>query len=259
MEIDPNDTVIHSATESGQVITVRQAQGLRWLDFGDGGVQSVIDTKAPDRLVSPLNQAMLAGLLFVPSPRRTLLLGTGGGAIARFLSRRAPDCHGDAVEQSAAVVDIARRFFDFPDASSGWTLHIAKVQHFITHSQQNYDLIVLDIAENQHTPAWLNELDFLDNCRQRLTSDGMLVLNLLPADANDFARTLASIRKIFTGCTACLSLPDMRNILVLGFRRPVSPSAAASRVAELEQQWGLPFAEFLQRMQADNPPGSGVF
>ena len=259
MNTNPQDTPLHQATENGLNIAVRETEGLRWLDFGDGGVQSVIDPKDPQRLVSPLNQAMLACLLFIPSPQHTLLLGTGGGAIARFLSARVLDCQGDAVEHSAAVAEIARRFFDFPDTGSGWTLHIAEARDFIDRSQQNYDLILVDIAENQHTPAWLGGHDFLVKCRQRLTPNGVLVLNLLPADASDFAHTLAPIRDTFSGCTACLSLPEMHNILVFGFRRPISTTNVASRLRALEQQWDLPFSDYLQRMQAENPTGSGVF
>lgn len=259
MKTHSPETRIHFTMDNGLDIAVHEAEGLRWLDFGDGGIQSVIDLSDPDRLVSALNQAMLAGLLFVPSPQRALLLGTGGGAIARFLSRRAPDCKGEAVEQSTVVAEIARQFFDFPDTESGWTLHTVEAREFISRSRQRYDLIVLDIAENQHTPGWVRNMDFLDSCRQRLTPEGVLALNLLPRDATDFTRTLAPIRESFTGCTACLSLPEQRNILVLAFRHPVSTAGVKNRIPALEQHWGLPFAAFLQRMYNDNPPGSGVF
>jgi hypothetical protein len=40
------------------------------------------------RLVLPLNQAILAGLMFLPTPQHVRLLGTGGGAIARYFFNR---------------------------------------------------------------------------------------------------------------------------------------------------------------------------
>jgi spermidine synthase len=202
---------------------------------------------------------MLAGLLFVPSPQRALLLGTGGGAIARFLAQREPACQGDAIEQSTAVADIARQYFDFPTAETGWSLHIAEAREYVASTPQHYDLIVLDIAEDQHSPAWLSDADFLAHCRARLTATGVLVLNLTPIDAEDFAHSLAPIRQTFAGCTACLSVPTQRNILVFGFRETVATVDVESRIPGLSQHWGLPFAELLQRMHIENPPGSGVF
>jgi spermidine synthase len=259
MDTPAGETLIYSAEEGPLQIAVREAEGLRWLDFGDGGVQSAIDPGDAGRLVLPLNQAMLAGLMLVPTPQRVLLLGTGGGAIARFFAQREPACHGDAIEHSAAVAEIARQFFDFPTENTGWSLHLGEAREFIAETSQRYDLLIVDIAENQHTPQWLSDADFLGHCRERLTATGVLVLNLIPLDAEDFARSLAPVRLAFPGTTACLSVPGQHNILLLAFREPVTDTHPEARLSALSQHWGLPFAEFLQRMRRENPPGSGVF
>jgi len=262
-------TQIHRAQEGALVITVFEADGLRWLDFGDGGVQSAIDPTDASRLVLPLNQAMLAGLLFVPTPQRVLLLGTGGGGIARLFAQhksvhrkqahREPVCQGDAIEQSPSVAHIARQFFDFPEPDTGWTLHIGDAQEYVACTDRQYDFIVLDIAEDQHLPQWISAPKFLGHCRQRLTDTGVLVVNLIPQDAEDFARMLEPIRQTFPHCTACLSVPTQHNILVFGFRESPDVSDVDSHVPTLTQQWNLPFAEFLQRMRNENPIGSGIF
>lgn len=252
-------TLIYHAEEGPLHLAVREAEGLRWLDFGDGGVQSIIDPNDAGRLVSPLNQAMLAVLMFIPAVQGVLLLGTGGGAIARFFAQREPACRGDAVEQSATVAEIARQFFDFPGAETGWTLHIAEAREFIAGTPHLYDLMIVDIAEEQRSPQWISDAHFLRHCRDQLTTTGVLVLNLIPVDAEDFAATLAPVRQAFPGCTACLSVPGQRNILVFAFREPVADANPEVRLPALSQQWGLSFAEFLQRMQTENPPGSGIF
>jgi len=262
-------TPIHTVQEGALSITVLEADGLRWLDFGDGGVQSAIDPTDASRLVLPLNQAMLAGLLFVPTPQRVLLLGTGGGGIAHLFAQHKsvhrkqvhhePACQGDAIEQSAAVAHIARQFFDFPSPGTGWTLHVGDAQEYVASTDKQYDLIVLDIAEGQHSPQWISDAIFLQNCRQRLTDTGVLAVNLIPQDAENFARLLEPIRQAFPHCTACLSVPTQYNILVFGFRKTPDVSDVDSRVPTLTQQWNLPFAEFLQRMRNENPIGSGIF
>jgi spermidine synthase len=259
MDSPAGETLIHRTEEGPLQIAVREAEGLRWLDFGDGGVQSAIDPDDAGRLVLPLNQAMLAGLMFIPVPQRALLLGAGGGAIARFFAQREPACRGDAIEQSAAVTEIARQFFDFPKPETGWTLHIAEAREFIAGTTQQYDLLVVDIAEDQRTPQWISDANFLNCCRDRLTPTGVLVLNLIPLDAEDFAASLAPVRLAFPGCTACLSVPEQRNILLFAFREPVTDANPEARLPALSKQWALPFTGFLQRMQSENPPGSGVF
>jgi len=259
------DTIIHSQQDAERCISVHDDGENRWLEFGDGGIQSIIDQHHPQNLVSPVGQAMLAALLFTPTPAHFLLLGTGGGAIARYLSHRLPDCRGDAVELSPIIADIARQFFEFP--TQGWQLHQADARDFVSavnadNNPKHYDYIVLDIAEHQHTPHWLTEVPFLAHCRQRLSTDGVLCVNLIPNDAADFMQQLAHIRQVFDARTLCLSVPEHRNVLVFAFaQRPeFGDYTQLHEVAKpLIQQWGLPFDEFLNRMIQENPTGSGVF
>ena len=245
-------TQIHTQQDGELCITVHDEGTKRWLDFGDGGIQSIIDRDQPQRLVSPLNQAMLAALLFTPAPAQLLLLGVGGGAIARYLSHRQSGCRGDAVELSPAIAEIAQQFFEFPEHN--WTLHLTDARDFAAENnvpRQHYDYIVLDIAEQQHTPHWLTEASFLANCRRRLSKQGVLSINLLPKDAADFMQQLAVIRQVFDGRTLCLSVPEHRNILVFAFAQPPEFSDITQlqrRMDELTQRWELPFSDFLERM-----------
>lgn len=257
------DTRIHTQKAGELCINVHDDGTKRWLDFGDDGIQSIIDRDQPQTLVSPLNQAMLAALFFTPVPARFLLLGTGGGAVARYLSHRHPDCRGEAVELSPAIIEIAKQFFEFPHHN--WEPHPADARDFVAEnnaSQQYYDYIVLDIAEQQHTPHWLTDASFLANCRQRLSKQGVLSINLLPKDAANFMQQLADIRQAFDGRTLCLSVPEHQNIIVFAFAQPPEFSDMAQlqqRINELNQRWELPFSDFLERMIQENPVGSGIF
>ncbi len=78
-------------------VSVWQQERLRWLDFGYGAVQSIIDLDHPDQLISPVYHAMLAPMLFVPIPKRILLLGVVGGALARYFNHRFLAVQGEAV------------------------------------------------------------------------------------------------------------------------------------------------------------------
>ncbi|HEC19489.1 MAG TPA: hypothetical protein ENI97_09105 [Gammaproteobacteria bacterium] len=259
MGADTKTSLLHRQIADGLSIEVHETDGLRWLDFGDGGIQSIIAPAQPERLVSPHNQAILAGLLFVPTPRNILLLGTGGGALARFFAHHVPGCKGVAVERSAAVIHIARQFFDFPDLASRWRLHLGDARHFVEHTPGRYDLVILDIAQGQHTPAWVTDSNFLSHCHQRLAHTAVFVVNLIPHHDDEFAQQLGRLRQAFPDATACLSVPEHHNVLVFGFQDPFTVEEAEARLPALSRQWPVPFAEAFQRLREQNPPGSGIF
>lgn len=235
-------------------------QGERlWLDFDDGLVQSEINLAQPELLPSSLNRAMLAGMLFEEAPQRVLLVGTGGGATARYFSHRFPDVKGEAVEVSESVASIAVNYFEFPQ-DKHWQLIHDDIRHYIQDCTHNYDLIVIDIAVNQVTPEWIIEHDFLGQCRALLTPQGQVAFNLLINDGNGFMHYLAAIRRVFDQRTACLSIPNYRNIVIFAFNSSsLYPSISPERLALLEQDWGIEFEAFYQQMLIDNPSNSGVF
>lgn len=235
---------------------------MRWLDFGDGVIQTVIDIDDPKALPSPVNRAMLASLMFVETPGRVLLAGVGGGAIARYFQARFGDIEGVAVECSELVASIARRFFAFPDESSQWELVVSDIKDYLGKTRNPFDLILVDIAEGQFTPKWIYGTDFLQSCRQHLSSGGAVAFNLLLSDAETFSAALKAIRQIFQLKTVCLSVEDYKNIMVIAFRNLIPFENATQiqcRLPELERKWGLEFTRLLNRMRKDNPEGSGVF
>ena len=260
METDP--VLIHHQKDLGINIDVFEKDNLRWLSFGDGGIQSFINLEDPGALHSPVYRAMLAVLLFTPAPERVLLLGTGGGALARYFHYCQTAIQGDAVEISSVIADIASQFFEFPSQDQGWRTVISDAQEYIYQSKQHYDLIFLDIAEKGSSPTWMFATDFLEQCRERLGDDGALVLNIIPQGAEDFSKALWNIRQAFDLYTVCLSVPEHKNILVFAFNglpQYSDISMLDQRVPTLIQQWGLEFDQFLMRMKEINPPGSGIF
>lgn len=242
----------------GQPVRVWQQDDIRYLDFDDDLLQSAIVLNQPGQLPLVLNRAMLAGVLFSPDIQTVCLAGTGGGATARFLAHLQPGIQGDAVEQNAAVVAIAKQYFDFP---TSWSLHPTNIQHFLQVTDKKFDLIILDIAEAKLTPAWVLSAAFLHACRQRLSATGHVALNLLVNDATDFLAALTTIRQVFERRTLCLSLTEHRNIVILAFNQlpAVLPPLSAEQLAESAQKWSLDCATFYAQMCIDNPTGSGVF
>jgi len=53
---------------------------------------------APDTLELHYTRTMMSFLLFSPQPRRALMIGLGGGSIAKFMRRFMPDTQLTVVE-----------------------------------------------------------------------------------------------------------------------------------------------------------------
>jgi spermidine synthase len=252
--------LLFSQTIADGHVQVWQQDNRRWMDFENDLVQTEIILDRPDYLPLPLNRAMLSGVIFTQQPQHILLAGTGGGATARYFAKRFPDVCGQAVELSDVIATVAQDYFEFPD-NNNWHLLTDDIQSYVKTSQQLYDVMVIDIAEDKLTPEWIIDRQFLQYCRARLTESGYVSINLLVNDANSFMHYLAEIRDAFDRQTVCLSLPNYQNIVILAFnQRPpyLLPDEIEKRLPELKKQWGLEFTEFYQQMLKDNPKDSGV-
>lgn len=243
--------------ESG-LIQVWQQNNRRSLWFDDVILQTEIYVDDPAVLPNPANRAMLAHLMFGQQPERVLLVGCGGGGIARWFNARSPHTWGDAVEYDPEVTQIAREWFDFPGPQSQWRLHTTDARDYLERVSTPYDFILVDLEEQQYSPQWLTAPPFLQQCHRALTPTGVLTLNLIPDGPNHYTRSLRQIRQVFAQRTLCLPVPDHDNQLVLAFRQSPDLNKLDERVQQAARQWGLPFASYWRQMLKNNPEGSGI-
>ncbi len=69
-------------------------------------------------LVLPYTRYMMLSLMFLPDPKRILLIGLGAGSLVRYLSTMLPDCRIDAVDHSQEIIDLARTYFKLPETDN---------------------------------------------------------------------------------------------------------------------------------------------
>ena len=220
----------------------------RSLWFDDVILQSEIHIHDPAVLPNPVNRAMLAHLMLALPLRSVMLAGCGGGAIARWLHARAPEVHGDAIELSATVARLAYEYFDFPSTQSNWRLLIQDVREHLAHSKLTYDFILVDLEENQITPPWVTGIEFLRACRQRLSEQGVLTLNLIVDDDRSASEALHTVRQVFGTEVLLVTEPDHDNLLALAFRRPAPPIPQAEILAQHGRRWGIDFTSMAGRI-----------
>ncbi len=228
----------------------------RSLWFDDIILQSEIHIHDPAVLPNPVNQSMLAHLMFGQPMQRAMLAGCGGGAIARWFHARAPEVAGDAIELSPTVARLAREYFDFPPTTSRWRLLIEDVREHLVHSDARYDYILVDLEENQTTPNWTTEFDFLNGCRSHLTATGTLTLNLIMDDEKKISESLYRVRQVFGANVLLLSNPNHDNLLVLAFagKQPATPSTGD--LVRHGQRWGIDFATLANRITRLTDPSA---
>jgi spermidine synthase len=238
------------------LIEVWNENQLRWLTI-DAIEQTRINTEQAGQLASPVHRYFLACLLFIETPKKVLLGGLGGGALARYLHNKKPEIQGDAVEINETIAKLAKDYFYFP--KDQWKIVVDDFQQW---KNGQYDLMVVDIAEGDLTPAWLTSEKMLLQLKQQLTKQGVLAIDLLVTDAPSFSQQLTTIRKVFKRQTLCTGIPGHKNIIIFAFNQQpeyTSINELKNRVKTLTALWGLEFSTLLEQLVKDNPKENGIF
>lgn len=169
--------VLYEAESVYHLIVVAEDDEARYLRF-DRMFQSGMMLNDP--FESPFLYAAYAhlGLIFVPRPRRVLVIGLGGGSIPKRFWRDYPDVTVDVAELDPKVVEVARRFFEVREDAR---LRIAAQDGrlFLRRSSSKYDIIILDAYFADAIPFHLTTREFYETVRERLAPGGVLVSNLI--------------------------------------------------------------------------------
>jgi spermidine synthase len=128
----------------------------------------------------PYYSLMFSGYLFVPNPKRILVVGLGAGAVSRLSGHYFPEAQIDSIELDPEVVDVAKRFFGFEEGGNQRVItRDARVQVNVLRKQGvEYDIIILDAFTGGTVPYHLMTKEFFQECREILAPDGALVANL---------------------------------------------------------------------------------
>jgi spermidine synthase len=209
----------------------------------------------PAVLVLSYTQAMTAALLFQPAPRSVLLLGLGGGSLARFFHQHFPACRIVAVESRAAVMDVARDYFELP-ADERLQLHGGSALDYLTGPvTETFDLIFVDIFSATGMDVELEEAAFFPRCRSRLAPGGVLGVNLWSTRPNVCRQHLKDMCRSFDDQVLELPLADCGNLIALGLTRavPVKRLSALKPIAEdLSRRFGIDYPDYLDRLYRRN-------
>lgn len=185
------ETVIFRQDTQYHRITVTELGTTRNLRF-DATRQSAIDIR--DGLTSEVRYPDYVQLAMAlkPDAGRALVLGLGGGAIPKRLLHDYPAISVDSVEIDPVVVDVAKRYFDFPvDARS--RVFVQDGRRYVQTADETYDVAVLDAYYADSLPFHLTTQEFFTELKGRMAPDGVVAYNVISSLEGDKSQLFRSL------------------------------------------------------------------
>jgi spermidine synthase len=238
-----------------KVIEIVEEDGVRVLQIGGDAIQSAMRLDTPDTIELDYVRAMMAFLLFRPEPRDVLMIGLGGGSMARFVHERMPGSRVTVVEINPGVVTVARKYFHFPEEDPRLRVVIGEGAEEVVERPASCDVLVVDGFVNGRVAPTLCTQSFYDAAFAALRPRGVLVANFMADDAR-LERHCARIQKAFGRSPALLLAEEQDNLIAFAVRG--GPSRLAwkdleSRAREARARLGLPLEQSLAPLRERNP------
>lgn len=235
-------------------IEVRERNGVRTLHLGSETIQSAMRVAEPDALELSYTRAMMAFLLFVEPPAHALMIGLGGGSLAKFLYRKLPQTRLRVLEIDAAVADVALRYFALPRDSERMEIVIDDGAAHVSKTTDTVDALFIDAYDARALARSFTEDAFYKHARRILVDAGVMVMNLWASDLA-FDRNLQRIERAFSGRCLCLPAERPGNVIVLAFATvPVRMAwnDLAERARQLEDSIGMDFSRLVHGLRKMN-------
>lgn len=250
---------IHKQAAARDGVEVSERNGVRYLHLGSETIQSAMRLARPNDLELSYTRCMLAFLLFVPPPRHAVMIGLGGGSLAKFMHARMPDTRVTAVEIKPEVVAAARQFFELPEASERLRVEIGNGAAFVQSLAGSAEVLLVDGYGTDAGAPELATTAFYEDCERALADDGVLVTNIFSGRPG-LESHLNLLRRAFPGRLLYLTDEHRGNLIVMAFVRAQGhPSwrTLTERARQLEAFYGLEFPTFVGRLKERNAHDSG--
>ncbi len=172
--------VVYETQTPYQHLQVVDDDGIRTL-YLDGGPQSAMDLDDPDRYVFEYSKYLHLPLLVADTTDdvdRVLFIGGGGFSSPKRFVRNYDNVTVDVVELDPDVVSAATAYFRVNE-SDRMRIHTMDGRVFLQETNRTYDAIVLDAFRSTQVPYHLTTVEFFQLARNRLSSNGTLVANII--------------------------------------------------------------------------------
>lgn len=177
--------------------------------------QGGIYLENPLKLYFEYCKVSLVALAFLGrEPRDMLFVGLGAGSLPRYLARYYPSARIDIAEVDSEVLDVARRYFFFRE-TDGMKVSISDGRSFLRSAERSYDMIFLDAYQVSDIPYHLSTLEFLEEARERLGEEGVVVANVVGRERNmDFDSMVATYKRAYPHIYVFEGISSYNNVII---------------------------------------------
>ena len=232
-------------------IEVTEERGVRTLHLGSRAIQSAMRINRPWDLELAYTRAMMGFLMFQPLPQEVLMVGLGGGSLAKFIRKQRPQTHITAVEIDPQVIAAARAHFELPHNDETLDVIEGDGALYVRQHPQSADVVLLDGFDAGNQVEALATQTFYTACRRALKPGGLLVVNLWGQDVA-FAEYLARLKRAFDDAVGWISVQNKTNVIVFAFADADPQSrleAMRPKLEDLSKRWGLDLRGFARDIQ----------
>lgn len=240
---------------SRRAIEIVEEDGVRVLQIGGNAIQSAMRLSAPDAIELDYVRAMMAFLLFRPEPRDVLMIGLGGGSMARFVHARMPATRVTVAEIDPGVVTVARKYFHFPGEDERLEIVIGEGAKEVARRRAGCDVLVVDGFVNGRVAGSLCTRSFYEAAFAALRPHGVMVANFMADDAR-LERHCARIERAFGREPVLLLAEEEDNLIAFAVKGGPSSLAWAqlrARARDARERLGLALDKSLAALKERNP------
>ncbi len=150
---------------------------------------------------------------FIPEVRKVLVLGFGMGSVAWMLRNKYQSrAHISGVELDPWVVAQFKKYYQFENLK----LHQIDALEFLKNCREKYDLVCIDLFEDELTPPQFEEEAFFEMVKKTMRPGGRVIYNKLPAAGENFLPESRLARNFSRHFPNTRMLPAKANRLLIG-------------------------------------------
>lgn len=226
---------------------------IRYLHLGTEWVQGSMLLDKPFDIELEYVQRMMCWLLFSDpgsvAARHAMQLGLGSAALTKFCHKKLK-MKTTAVELNPQVVAACRLWFKLPQDDQRLKVILADAAQEIRKPQHSgtVDALQVDLYDHEAAAPVLDSAAFYANCRELLSEDGVMTVNLFGRDSS-YLQSLEKIAEAFGPESVWAFKPTREgNTIVAAQREPTRPERTelVQRAEVIESRFGLPARKWLR-------------
>lgn len=231
-------------------------EGSRSLHFSRSFVQSAMRVDDPYALEFAYTRKMMGFLLFTHEPREILMLGLGGGSLAKYCHRHLAPARITVVEIDPDIVAFREEFLVPPDDARLRVL-LGDAAEYVARCPERHDVVMMDAFDRDGFAPSLGSREFYSSVRDTLTRRGVLVANMVGEKAQRAAH-LEMIRSVFADNVILVPVEDDGNHVAFAFhdaRFEPRWRWIANQARTMRKRYGLDFPRFAGKLERSRKLG----